>query len=211
MSRLGWIIFEKGTNLEEASTILEGSKIDGYELRLAPQTINTQRAKFITGDVNIPDRLQRDYEQIVKLANHLDQECGFTAGSGSEMIADRLVQTILPAITTPEVTDSSLPEITAPTDDSNAAETNTLQILQTKKSIDVFTEYLNFVHQYDYYSGTESLSPEDHSRYFDSNLDVLQNLFAHPNQLVMVARNGAKSWIAVSSSVSKTPNPEPLF
>ncbi|KAI8912851.1 hypothetical protein EDD86DRAFT_274485 [Gorgonomyces haynaldii] len=133
MSRFAWVTFEKGFDMREAYSTLEGARVGDFSLRVAYQHNNRPRNKILTHEFNTPQRLEHDLKQIKSLAVHLDQECGL---DGNHHL-DQYLETL--------------------TKDMEEEQ-------KTKKTIDFYVEYLNKVHFYDYYSGLECASPEDHQR-----------------------------------------------
>jgi hypothetical protein len=136
MSRLGWIVFAPGTDMTAALAQLDNAKMGEYILHVAPQTLFAPRVRLIPSEAGTIERLKHDNEQIRNLAEHVDGECEITS---LPLLQSRLTEVILK-----DVTD---------------------EIVKVKKSVDLHIAYLNYVHQYDYYSGVESSSPEDHARY----------------------------------------------
>jgi hypothetical protein len=137
MTRLGWVVFEKGTDMHTAAAKLENQPVGEHTLKLAPH--NTElpvRNRFISYDSTAPERLRHDAEQAKQLALHLDAECGIVGGC--EVVKTRLDSVILPAL---------------------AASGDPV-----KRTLDLYLEYLCRVHQYDYYTGMECASPQDFAR-----------------------------------------------
>ncbi|KAI9099434.1 arsenite-resistance protein 2-domain-containing protein [Phlyctochytrium arcticum] len=146
MHRLGWIVFEEGTDMESAISELDRKTIDTFVFHLAPHHIVEIRTRVAPAETNRPERLRHDLEQIKKLANVLDEECGILPPSGVGTAEKRLESHILPALEAKLAAD---------------ADKDTEKV---KKSLDLHILYLRVVHNYDYYGGIESASPEDFAR-----------------------------------------------
>lgn len=145
MSKLAWLVFEKGTDIDAALKALDGMEIGETIIRLAVNNKLPQRTRLLTNEFLAKPRLEHDLAQIKELATMLDSECMFKLEeSASAILSQRLDNHILPSL-------------------SQINEDDTLQI---RRSLDLHIEYLNSVHNYDYYSGVESFSPEEHYRYF---------------------------------------------
>ncbi|KND02501.1 uncharacterized protein SPPG_02960 [Spizellomyces punctatus DAOM BR117] len=147
MHRLGWIVFEDGTDMMKAFNELNKKSIDNFTFHLAPHHILESRTRVAPGETSRPERLRHDLDQIKQLAQVLDEEVGFDQGSGADLVANRLNSIILPALDTSMDTDGDQKE----TD-------------KVKRSLDLYITYLRVVHNYDYYGGIESASPEDFAR-----------------------------------------------
>ncbi|KAJ3255001.1 Serrate RNA effector molecule [Boothiomyces macroporosus] len=151
MSRLGWAVFEDGTDLEATIPLLDDKKIKEHVMGFVPQRINPINARSVSGHGSKPSRLEFDLTQIKTLAAFLDNEA-FGSEKGSAIIEPRLNDFILP----------NVPTVEDPEDVEE--EDKGIQVEKVKKQLDLYILYLHQVHFYDYYTGVESSSPENHLR-----------------------------------------------
>ncbi|KAJ3303671.1 hypothetical protein HDV03_003645 [Kappamyces sp. JEL0829] len=135
----------------------------------------TTSTRSLTGHASKPSRLVHDLNQAKELAQFLDSEAEFPPGSGLEHIThycEKLLST-LPDTTVQE------PSADVDMEDTQAEESLEpkpvdkktvdpadlgINVGRVKKELDLVLLYLHTVHFYDYYSGIESSSPEDHCR-----------------------------------------------
>ncbi|KAJ3283963.1 hypothetical protein HK104_010145 [Borealophlyctis nickersoniae] len=140
MHRLGWVVFHEGTDMASAKEELNNQKIGDFVIHVTMHHILPTRTRVAPGETNRPERLKHDLEQIKVLAKVLDDECDFPEGQGVAQVQKRLKQKLL------------------------IAEREASKADKDKKALDLHIEYLRKVHNYDYYGGIESSSPEDHAR-----------------------------------------------
>ncbi|KAJ3198278.1 hypothetical protein HDU67_003532, partial [Dinochytrium kinnereticum] len=167
--RIGWIVFEEGTNLEKAMEELNQKKIEDFSLNLAMHNTHTVRARLLPTEFNSPERLERDLENARRLVKALDQESGISniGGGAVEAIENRLQDIVFKKeefIEPPKDDermdeDENLAGIEKITDGPTPVSTK-----KTKLTLDILIEYLRKVHWYDFYSGIEADGPEDFSR-----------------------------------------------
>ncbi|CAG8435551.1 2247_t:CDS:10 [Scutellospora calospora] len=137
--RLGWIVFEEGTDMDSAYERLNEQKIDEFVFYLARHKNQTGPVRNrTTPDVaNTLDRLKKDLGMAVKLSEKLDKDVDVTM-TGSQHIKQRLVLI----------------------DDGHRRE----EIDNIKRILDVHIEYLRRTHLFCYYCGCESDSVEELNR-----------------------------------------------
>ena len=144
MSRIGWIVFEQGTDLESAMKEIDGVASGDFIMHLALNQSYPIRTKVLASEFSVKERIEKDAEQVKNLALSLDEECDLNLQGGYKVIEDHL---------------SALDENT-----SENMEDEEVLLKKLKKKLDLSVHYLLKVHQYDYYGGVETGSPEDFNR-----------------------------------------------
>ncbi|TPX60142.1 hypothetical protein PhCBS80983_g02000 [Powellomyces hirtus] len=149
-NRLGWVIFEDGTDMAKAQEALNGKQIDNFTLRVDLHYWQEERTRHVVGEANTPTRLRHDLDQIKRLAAVLDEENEFSTESCAAMIVENRLKTHILSGFEMEV--------------SGGDESADHETAHVKKSLDLYITYLRKVHNYDYYGGIETSSPEDFAR-----------------------------------------------
>ncbi|KAJ3335005.1 hypothetical protein HDU91_002409, partial [Kappamyces sp. JEL0680] len=97
-SRLGWVVFQDGTNMADAHAALQDQKVGDAVLNvLEPGKGITTSTRSLTGHASKPSRLVHDLSQAKELAQFLDSEAEFPPGSGLEHIThycEKLLSTL---------------------------------------------------------------------------------------------------------------------
>jgi hypothetical protein len=88
MTRLGWIVFKDGTNMEEAFKSLDNAQSGDFVLHIAINHNFIIRTRTLIGEFSEPERLEQDLKQIQELAQVLDKEAGFAQDSGFAKIQE---------------------------------------------------------------------------------------------------------------------------
>ncbi|CAG8444096.1 8646_t:CDS:10, partial [Diversispora eburnea] len=132
--RLGWIVFEEGTDMDDAYEKLNEQKIDEFVFYLARHKNQTGPVRNrTTPDIaNSSDRLKKDLASAIKLVEKLDKDVD-ESFNGVQAIKQRLA-IILD------------------------------KVIKVKKSLDFHLEYLRRAHLFCYYCGSESDSVEELNR-----------------------------------------------
>ncbi|KAJ3158093.1 hypothetical protein HDU86_003045 [Geranomyces michiganensis] len=152
--RVGWIIYKEGTDMQAVLDILNGKQIGQFTLRMDLHRWQEERPRSVPGELNTPARIRHDLAQITSLAAVLDEENGFAPDSGAALVKARMH--LLNA------EDDNLDTEMATDADADAAIKK--KEAQEKRALDLFIFYLRKVHNYDYYGGVETSSPEDFAR-----------------------------------------------
>ncbi|KAJ3035350.1 hypothetical protein HDV00_004050 [Rhizophlyctis rosea] len=148
--RLGWIVFKEGTDMGEAMKTLSQQtipRIPDFKFHLALHHAVPIRTRVAPGETNRPERLKQDAKQIQELLAVLDEECGFPVEEGRGVVQKRLEEKVWKEVEAKDGVDES-----------------EVETAKAKKALDLYIEYARKVHNYDYYGGIESNSPEDHAR-----------------------------------------------
>ncbi|KAI8924285.1 hypothetical protein BC831DRAFT_416339 [Entophlyctis helioformis] len=181
MTRLGWIVFDETADVEAAAKELENKRIDEQTtLHLSFHQTSTYRPRTVPPEMSKPSRLLHDLDQAKRLSIVLDAECAFTSPDASaaavEAHLDNLLGPFEPYTKSTENDDVDAQRDVDMDGSFDAANGNGVQarrassgegalnLEHVKRRLDVYLEYLRVVHNYDYYTGVECVSPEDHSR-----------------------------------------------
>lgn len=149
--------------MKEIMKTLENSTIREHFLKFSMYQPAQPRKSPVPKDlIDIPGRLEIDLKQIIDLAIVLDNECGIPSEKGYLMVKEKSGRKL--------------------STDSNESDANSVRDELIGK-LTYMIEYLNYVHNYDYFSGLETSSPEDHAR----------NLIS--NRRGEIPRNAVDSWI----------------
>ncbi|KAI9009847.1 hypothetical protein BC832DRAFT_530033, partial [Gaertneriomyces semiglobifer] len=164
-NRLGWAVFEDNVDIEEARNSLDKTQVaENYYIYCSLHHLIEPKPRFAPIEASLPSRLRHDKEQSFRLAEFLDSESGFSAEQqGVQSVQKRLDEVILLKMNSSAENggeDADLPTV--------------------KKSLDLYIAYLRKVHNYDYYGGIESSSPEDFTR--RSAVYLRRPLVAKPNE-----------------------------
>ncbi|KAJ3029281.1 UNVERIFIED_CONTAM: hypothetical protein HDU68_012598 [Siphonaria sp. JEL0065] len=112
--RLGWIVFEEGTNLEAALQTLNGKRVnETFALSLAPQVSQPYRSRVIPVDFNTLERITSDLERVERVAKALDLEANIAPEQGLLEVqkhCDEVIQTF-PTVPEPTAAMDTDPEI----------------------------------------------------------------------------------------------------
>ncbi|KAJ3021919.1 UNVERIFIED_CONTAM: hypothetical protein HDU68_009404 [Siphonaria sp. JEL0065] len=112
--RLGWIVFEEGTNLEAALQELNGKRInETFTLALAPQVSQTYRSRIVPVDFNTLERIMSDLERVERVAKALDLEANIAPEQGLLAVqkhCDDVIQTF-PSVPEPSAAMDTDPDI----------------------------------------------------------------------------------------------------
>ncbi|CAG8648310.1 10569_t:CDS:10 [Cetraspora pellucida] len=137
--RLGWIVFEEGSDMDAAYEKLNEQKIDEFVFYLARHKNQTGpvRNRTTPDAANTLERLKKDLEMAIKLSEKLDKDVDNTM-TGSQHIKQRLILI----------------------DDGHRRE----EINNVKRILDIHIEYLRRTHLFCYYCGCESDSVEELNR-----------------------------------------------
>lgn len=139
MTRVGWVYFEDGVDLEDICKQLDNfkvfflfyKKIGNFSVHLVLNNSMEPKTGVLPKEMADMDRIKVDLEQVKKLARSLDLEVGISAESGVSMI-DKWMES----------------------DDDDES------LKKMQKYLDLIIYYLMKVHQYDYYGGVETDSIE---------------------------------------------------
>ncbi|KAJ3009957.1 hypothetical protein HKX48_007656 [Thoreauomyces humboldtii] len=145
--RVGWVVFNEGTDMDAAFQSLEGRQLEGFQFHVMRHS-KEDRTRQTAAEFSTPERLRHDLAQIKKLAATLDEENGFEAGSSGAHLVEQHLKELLS-------TDSM---------DTDEQEDGEKALSQVKKSLDMYILYLRSVHTYDYYGTFETSSPESLDR-----------------------------------------------
>jgi hypothetical protein len=181
MSRLGWIVFNQETNMDQAMELIDNKPVYlfnqvgvDFVLQVGRQNDKTT-FKRIGGYVNKPKRLEQDLGKAKRLAQFLDTECGI---DGVSRVQEYLDTKVLPNVAPQEnkegeenpdggSLETKLGDTVEQGQDAVAPgdpEDINVNVPLVKKELDFWILYLHYVHFFDFYTGVESLSPEDHAR-----------------------------------------------
>lgn len=155
MHRLGWIIFDKNTDMEAAYRAFDGQTLDNFTFHVQSHRDMDQRVRLINPDSNTKERLEKDLGQIMELTKVLEEEADIPENSGTSMIEERVSKILGHPAGNQEETQAA---------EHQNEEDNSASIKRTKLLLDIHITYLRCVHQYDYYSSIECMSPEDFCR-----------------------------------------------
>lgn len=157
-SRLGWIILELGSDVEGALIITNEKQIGEHQISvLSPKGIATS-LRSVIGACSKPSRLELDFKNAVALTEYLDKEAGFDSERGCAKILQKVGP--MPVIEATQDMDMDIPE---PERGFHRLILD-IDVAGIKLRFDLYLLYLHKVHFYDYYTGLESSSPEDHTR-----------------------------------------------
>ncbi|KAJ3392856.1 hypothetical protein HDU84_003340 [Entophlyctis sp. JEL0112] len=178
--RLGWIVFEEGTDLDAALTELNGKTIsESFSLSLALQVSQPYRTRILPVEFNSLSRLEQDLANVRRLARSLDLEAGISEESGFSLVehrADEITRNFPVGNnqTNPANDEMSIDDLRGAGGIGDVSETGENGgnsgseevglVKQMKLRLDFLIEYLRRVHWYDYYSGIEAAGPEDFLR-----------------------------------------------
>ncbi len=137
MTRLGWLVFDKGTDMPSMLARFDMSVIKDVELHLAIHHFVAPKPRFVSYDFNLKERLMHDLDQAKTLAIFLDNDCNFKETNVS------LIKKYFDSKLSSNIND---------------------ELEKIKKELDLHIEYLAAVHNYEYYSGLECNSQEDFAR-----------------------------------------------
>ncbi|KAJ3165723.1 hypothetical protein HDU88_003916 [Geranomyces variabilis] len=152
--RVGWVVYKEGTDMQAVLDILNGKQIGQFTLRMDLHRWQEERPRGVPGELNTPARIRHDLAQIKSLAAVLDEENGFAPDSGAALVEARMH--LLNA-----EDDNLASEMDTDADGEAAVKKKTAQ---EKRALDLYIFYLRKVHNYDYYGGVETSSPEDFAR-----------------------------------------------
>ncbi|RHZ57035.1 hypothetical protein Glove_395g48 [Diversispora epigaea] len=172
--RLGWIVFEEGTDMDDAYEKLNEQKIDEFVFYLARHKNQTGPVRNrTTPDIaNSSDRLKKDLASAIKLVEKLDKDVD-ESFNGVQAIKQRLA-IILDKVIKVEDKDKDKDKDNKDNNDDkdkdnkdnkdNKDKEDDDDISYVKKSLDFHLEYLRRAHLFCYYCGSESDSVEELNR-----------------------------------------------
>lgn len=168
MSRLGWIIFEPEFDLTGILSQVENIRVISFVTQIGEITISAvvprkfpTNARFQPPYADRPERIHVDMESAKELAKFLDNSLNYGSDVGASLIESRFNEVIINSLAEPE---SKTSNENSESNEDSAKPLPSPNLIAGKKLLDLYILYLNRVHFYDYYTGVESTSPEDHMR-----------------------------------------------
>ncbi|KAG0234655.1 hypothetical protein BGX31_004478 [Mortierella sp. GBA43] len=159
LQRIGWIKFEKGTDLQEAMNSLVLPPTDDFQVTTTPH--RPTRARYTHEIANTEARIRADYELAVELAKSCDSglmdpkeiDSEETVYDGVSLLQARLKDVIL------ENEEESMED-----GSQEDGAQSTVKRTNERRSLDLFIEYLRQVHLFCYYCGGDSDNAEEFAR-----------------------------------------------
>ncbi|KAJ3066966.1 hypothetical protein HDU98_009784 [Podochytrium sp. JEL0797] len=120
-ARLGWIVFEEGTDLDAALLELNSKRVtDSFSLALAPQVTQPYRSRLLPVEFSTLTRITTDLALAQRVARSLDLEANIPPEQGYDAVqarSNQIIDAFPPVETAPAAeTDAASSEPTAPQD-----------------------------------------------------------------------------------------------
>ncbi|KAF9586404.1 hypothetical protein BGW38_005521, partial [Lunasporangiospora selenospora] len=173
LQRIGWIKFKQGTDLQEALEKISDPATEDFQVSTADH--RPTRARYTHEIANSDDRTEADYELAKTLvrvcdenlaksehsaeggaeAMERDDDTGAGGGryDGAALLEARLKDVILPTL------DNKMDD-----GDQEEGALAPVKIVQVRRSLDLYIEYLRQVHLFCYYCGGDSDNVEEFAR-----------------------------------------------